>query len=159
MKKFIFLVVVGLLSARMVCAQSVPAFSAPFLNSPKGAEGNTFAFSPQGLKKPVLFVFWASWCKPCILEVPEALVLFRDYAQAIDFVGVSVDKESAKAESFIKKYALPYQNIHDPEMAIAEKMGVQATPAMVLIGVDGLVKYRAIRIDKKMKSQIEKLTP
>lgn len=159
MKKFILLTVVILLSARLVGAEGAPAFSSPFLNVPTNSTESVFNFSPQGLKKPVLMVFWASWCKPCILEVPDAIGLFREHEKTIDIVGVSVDKEKTKAEGFIKKYALPYGNVHDPDMALSEKMGVQATPALVLIGADGQVKYRAIRIDKKLKSQLAKLSP
>lgn len=157
MKKFFYLLVVLLLGVKLAYAESPLAFSASKVGVEKAGGEKAYAFSAESLKKPVLFIFWASWCKPCILEVPEALKMFQAYSKDIDILGVSVDKESEKAIAFIKKYQLPYENLHDPEMAIAEKMTVQATPALVLVGMDGSIKYKAIRIDKKLKSQLDQL--
>ena len=142
-----------------IAAASLPNFSSKDLGSSTEVQEKPFEFQSQHLSKPTVFIFWASWCKPCVFEVPDAITLFQEVSAKIDVIGVSVDKDSRKALEFIAKYKIPYKNLHDPEMNIADLMGITATPALVLIDKKGSVVYRSIHIDEKLKSHIQKIVP
>lgn len=73
-------------------------------------EGNPVHLS--AFKGDVIFLnFWATWCPPCIAEMPNIQALYEQYKQKadIEFVMVSLDEDPAKAEAFMKRkgFTLP----------------------------------------------------
>jgi thiol-disulfide isomerase/thioredoxin len=109
--------------------------------------GTTFAgdkFDLKSLKgKVVLVDFWATWCGPCLQEVPNMLENYEKYHdKGFEIVGVSIDKEREDLEGFMAERKLPWIILHengarnDPN---AMHYGVNAIPFMVLIGRDGKV--------------------
>src|SRR5215469_3917553 len=67
---------------------------------------------PQSLAiykgRPIVVNFWASWCGPCVEEMPELSALQREYAKkGIQFVGVGVDS-AANIKTFLKKVPVDY---------------------------------------------------
>ncbi|HEX7935903.1 MAG TPA: TlpA disulfide reductase family protein [Paraburkholderia sp.] len=58
--------------------------------------------------RPIVVNFWASWCGPCVEEMPELSQLQRDYAKkGIQFVGLGVDSEK-NVQSFLQKVKVAY---------------------------------------------------
>lgn len=71
-------------------------------------KGNTLTFGEK--KGRVVFLnFWASWCKPCLKEMPDIQKLYRDYGSQVDFLMVT-QEDSLKVKTFLKKrnYDLPF---------------------------------------------------
>ncbi len=70
-------------------------------------EGNKFDFQ-SNKDKVVLLNFWATWCPPCIAELPSLVELYRDYKEKITFAFIAVD-EKDKVAAFLEKkeYQLP----------------------------------------------------
>jgi thiol-disulfide isomerase/thioredoxin len=67
---------------------------------------------PQSLAiykgRPIVVNFWASWCGPCVEEMPELSALQREYAKkGIQFVGLGVDS-AANIKNFLKKVPVDY---------------------------------------------------
>lgn len=60
--------------------------------------------------KVVLLDFWATWCEPCLEELPDLVNLHRKYAdKGFALVGVSMDAEGRRVvEPFVKRHAIPY---------------------------------------------------
>ena len=57
---------------------------------------------------PVVVNFWASWCGPCVAEMPELSALHREYAKkGIQFVGLGVDS-AANVQKFLQKVKVDY---------------------------------------------------
>lgn len=70
-----------------------------------GTENITLRFPSQ---KPILINFWATWCPPCLAELPALQRLYDEYGDKVDFYFIS-DEEPQKLSTFMEKkgYTLP----------------------------------------------------
>lgn len=92
--------------------------------------------------KVVLLDFWATWCAPCVGEIPRLIALHRQYGQRKDFImiSVSLDHDPAALRDFVKKRDLKWLQTHgESAQAAANAYGVQGIPAAFLINADGKI--------------------
>lgn len=99
--------------------------------------GAKLEIDPATTRRPVVLVFWASWCAVCVREMPAVRRFHAAAAGRVDVVSCTIDTEVAAARACAAKHHLDYPVILDGDMALAERFGVDATPTLVLIGVDG----------------------
>ena len=111
----------------------------------KAPKFNGSPFNLADLKgKVVLLDFWATWCGPCIAEIPNMRKLYAKYhEQGFEIVGLSVDEDREDLENFMDKRRLPWIILHDQENdgqhAVLKEYGIMGYPTMFLIGKDGNV--------------------
>jgi thiol-disulfide isomerase/thioredoxin len=96
--------------------------------------------------KVVVMNIWATWCAPCVTEMPTLAKLQAAYAgKPVEVVAVSIDSESSatKASLFIAQHA-PHKFYHDREMKLPFKLVPPApgAPTTVIYGKDGLETAR-----------------
>jgi len=93
----------------------------------------------------VLVNFWATWCAPCVREMPSLLRLHRARAGA-DFtvLAVSQDLKGWPAiRPFVARHALDGLPVaHDPKGALARAFGIRGIPTTVLLDRDGRILGR-----------------
>lgn len=97
--------------------------------------------------KVVLVEFWATWCGPCVAELPNLLEIYSKYHdRGFEVVGISLDSERERLESFVKREEVPWTVLFDDDAeakgwqtALAREYGVMSIPRAVLIGRDGKV--------------------
>jgi peroxiredoxin len=99
--------------------------------------GGSFRLSEQR-GKIVLVNFWATWCPPCLEEMPAMERLFRKHKDAgFVLVAVSVDADPQKVVPFAAAHKLTFPIVFDTKMAVAEKYGVRALPSSFILGRNG----------------------
>ncbi|MFC5476177.1 TlpA family protein disulfide reductase [Paraherbaspirillum soli] len=107
------------------------------------ASGKTESLS-QWKGKPLIVNFWATWCAPCVEEMPELNALQAEIAaKKIQIIGIGIDSHDNIAQ-FAQKYkiAYPLYVAGSGATALLRQFGNQAggLPFTVLIGRDGAVK-------------------
>jgi cytochrome c biogenesis protein CcmG, thiol:disulfide interchange protein DsbE len=99
--------------------------------------GGTFRLAEQR-GKIVLLNFWATWCPPCLEEMPAMERLWRKHKDAgFVLVAVSVDTDPQKVVPFVNEHKLTFPIAFDTRMAIADKYGVRALPSSFILGREG----------------------
>jgi thiol-disulfide isomerase/thioredoxin len=85
--------------------------------------------------KPVLVNLWATWCEPCLREMPSLDRLQSRFGEQITVVAVSQDRGGSKVvEPFIAKLGLKSVKIYvDPKSAVGRAFGVQGLPTTILV--------------------------
>ena len=111
---------------------------ATFLTS----QGN--AVSTAQLKGKVLFInFWATWCPPCIAEMPSIDKLQKQFKgnPAIVFMAVVADRDLQKSEKFMKDkgYSLPVYALNSP---LPAEILSGSIPTTVIVNKEGEVVFR-----------------
>ena len=86
-------------------------------------------------KKILLLNFWATWCAPCIKEIPELLELKKKFKNEVEIYFLSVDSNVKKTvPKFLKKNKLKNLKVlNDEKLKISNKFGVKVMPTTVII--------------------------
>jgi thiol-disulfide isomerase/thioredoxin len=118
--------------------------AAPPFDLPDLAGGRT---SLDSLKGKVLVVdFWATWCGPCIKEIPEYAEFYKkNQPRGIEVIGIVMDSGSAQEiDDFVREYRIPYRQLVGDEQT-GEAWGVnQGFPTTFVVGKDGVIHTKML---------------
>ena len=105
--------------------------------------GQPFRLSEQ--KGKVVFLnFWATWCSPCLKEMPDMQELQKELGSKILVLAVGMGEEVERIEKFQKKYQFEFQIFPDPEMTVTQLYGVRNIPITYLVDTSGIIVGRAL---------------
>ena len=112
-------------------------------------------FSLYKSPKPVFINFWATWCGPCVGEMPDLQKLFNKYYKTIDFIFINCGANKKELYDFLKKnnYNLPLG--FDEKNELAYSFNVKAIPMTILVNKDKIIKN--IIIGARSEDQYEEL--
>jgi peroxiredoxin len=103
------------------------------------------------LGKVVLIDFWATWCGPCVNELPKVLKAYEKYhAKGFEIVGISLDDNAQKLTAFTKEKNMAWQQFFDGQgwqNKLAVKYGVHSIPATYLLDGEGKIIGKDLRGD------------
>jgi len=89
---------------------------------------------------PMLINLWASWCKPCINELP-LLNEAQAFAPEVTFVAINMNEELERITPMIERYDLTMLVLRDEKLAYKQALGVQGYPVSVLVDADGTIQH------------------
>jgi thiol:disulfide interchange protein len=94
--------------------------------------------------KPVLIDFWATWCKPCLRELPHIERLFQAYrSQGLQVIAIAEDETRSlpKVKSYIKTHGFTFPVLLDPNQRVLRDFRGTNCPYLVVISPTGEVVY------------------
>jgi thiol-disulfide isomerase/thioredoxin len=99
--------------------------------------------------KVVMLDFWATWCGPCRAELPNVLEVYQKHHQdGFEIIGISLDDDRARLESFIKDKNMTWPQFFDGQKwknKLAAKYGVNSIPATYLLDGEGKIIGKDLR--------------
>jgi thiol-disulfide isomerase/thioredoxin len=125
-------------------------------------DGADFALADyQG--KVVLLDFFATWCGPCVSEIPHLKALHEEYGEGLVIISISVSPTSdtvAKLQEFRQEYAIPWIIARDTG-GINGEYNVQYIPTLVIIDQAGDIRYRHVGLTEEsvLQNEIEGIIP
>jgi peroxiredoxin len=115
---------------------------APLFVLPTSKGGTSSLDSVRKSNKLVLLDFWASWCGPCIKELPSMKALYSQYAkEGLEIISVSLDKDPAQWQQAITRHSPPgLQLLATAQSQIMEKYAISGIPHTFLIDQSGKIQ-------------------
>ncbi len=95
------------------------------------------------LEGKVVFInFWATWCPPCVAEMPSINALYQDYKTDKDvvFLMVSMDRSFAKAEQFLEDKKFDFA-IQEPLSAVPQEFQARGIPNTLVLDTNGKIVF------------------
>ncbi|MEQ8240742.1 MAG: TlpA disulfide reductase family protein [Cyclobacteriaceae bacterium] len=99
--------------------------------------GESFSFE-EYKGKTVFINFWATWCPPCIAEMPDINDLYNEVSSDVEFVIISVDENQEKAKRFVSNKGFDFP-IYFPASQIPSNFKSNAIPTTLVISPDGRI--------------------
>ena len=151
MKDKVTPVVLGLVALALFLAlESEP----PFQESPRPSEEvPDFTFTDQGREQRladlrghvVVLNFWATWCPPCVAEMPSLERLHKQLGpRGLVVLGISVDSDPDAYQKFLRNLNITFINHRDPERRISSLYGTFMYPETYIVDAQGRLVRKVI---------------
>lgn len=112
---------------------SAPDFTA------ETVDGDSFTLSEQN-GKVVLLNFWATWCGPCVAEMPAFEKIYSEYGEEVAVLAVNCLEDKEVVDQFISDNSYTFPIAYDTDGTISAKYPTDGIPYTLVIGKNGTVK-------------------
>jgi peroxiredoxin len=110
-----------------------------------------------GENRVVLVNFWATWCQPCRIEMPQLEKIYAEYhPRGLEILAISGEDEETIA-AFLEGKGYSYPILVDPGGAVGQLYGVEAIPTTVLLDSQGHITRVQIGLNPILEREIERL--
>ena len=140
-------------------APEVGAIAPPFDNQTLSGD----VLRLQDLRgETVVLNFWATWCAPCAIEMPELQALYED--EGVRVIGVNFGEAEDSVQAWVDTYGLGFDILLDPQQTVTQAYRLRGQPSTYVINPDGIITHifygavqqsalqRAIRTQYKAES-------
>lgn len=94
--------------------------------------------------KPVLLNFWATWCPPCIEEMPSLVQLQKKMGDKVVILAVSEDADDNAYQQFVRDHNIDLLTVRDPKNSANTLYGTFKFPETYVIDKDGVIRRKFI---------------
>ena len=125
-------------------------------------DGKLHRFPEDFAGKPVIFDFWADWCRYCANSMTRIDRAWREHAASgLSVLAVNVAQDRATAAAFIERLGVGYSAVLDPESRITRQYGVKGLPMTIFVDRKGLISGKVIgEVDDKLLAiQLKRILP
>lgn len=140
---------------KLAIGSIAPDFSAPT------PQGDTISLK-SSLGKVTILDFWAAWCKPCRVENPNLVKLYKDFHEkGLNVVGVSLDRKAEDWVKAIEEDQLPWSHMSNLKFwqdPIAELYNIKSIPATYILDAEGKIIAKNLR-GEELYEKIATLLP
>jgi thiol-disulfide isomerase/thioredoxin len=99
--------------------------------------------------KVVLVDFWATWCLPCLKELPVIEKIYADlHDKGFEVLSVNMDADQSQLQQFIKDRSTPWKIYRNPQgdtRPLTQHFGITMFPHVLVVGRDGKVAAMHVR--------------
>ena len=122
-------------------------------------DGSTMRLSDFGTEVVVLN-FWASWCAPCVAEMPELERFWQEHKESVALIGVAVSTPKLAVSGFIHRVGVKYPIATDEDGALTRKYSVSLLPTTVFVNSEGeeLVNHSGVITREQLEQTVQKIT-
>lgn len=125
-------------------------------------DGIQFSLSDY-TEKVVLLDFFATWCGPCISEIPHLKSLHEKFGEDLVIISISVSPSSDTVESLLRFRQEHEMNwiIARDTIGVSDKYGVQYIPTLVIVDQEGYIQHRHVGLTEEsvLHGEIVKIVP
>jgi thiol-disulfide isomerase/thioredoxin len=111
---------------------------APPLPGLRWSDGRMAALDFDG--RPTLINVWATWCPPCLAEMPELVAAHQEWGDRVRFVGLAADSEREHVLALMERFAITYE-VAEIDASAARRWNVTSLPSTYLVGADGRIAW------------------
>lgn len=124
----------------------------------KDLNGASVSFSRLSKGKVTVLDFSTTWCPPCRAIVPVLKDIYEAYrAKGLEVIAVYLGEPRSTVEEYATQHHIPYTVLLDTEGSVGSAYSVRGVPTIIIVGRDGVIKYRGHRVPTDMiKTMVEK---
>jgi thiol-disulfide isomerase/thioredoxin len=113
------------------------------LDSFKNTEKKKIKLSDFREETMVLLAFWATWCPPCVEEIPLLNQIQEKYAsdKKLQVLSINVGEDRERIQSFEKEHPINYEILLDLDESVAKAYGISGLPVIVIVAKTGEILY------------------
>jgi thiol-disulfide isomerase/thioredoxin len=89
----------------------------------------------------VVLNFWATWCAPCRVEMPELQRFYDEYQNEVAFIAVNVGETPEQAQAFVDELGLRFPVALDEDLTLADHFTLRGQPTTIVLNPEGEVAY------------------
>jgi peroxiredoxin len=110
--------------------------------------------------KPLLLVFWNTWCPNCMRELPRINRLAEEFGPRglkVLAVNTGINDAEGKARALWKKHDYGFPTGFDHVFEIGRAFGIRGVPTIFLVDSKGVVRYKHVQLPENMEEHFKKL--
>ena len=113
--------------------------------------------------KPVLVNFWATWCRPCVSEMPYIQEIYDEWSgKGLIVLAINIGDSSSEAEQFLQDHNLSLPVLLDTNKAVAQRYNIRGIPTTFFIDKDGIIQEKIIGAfpnKEAIENRLDKIMP
>lgn len=119
-------------------------------------EGKDWQLGDQ-LGRPSVVVFWASWCGPCIEEVPHLNAIAEAYGDRVEVIGVNMGEALPTIVETKNRTSMRYDSLVDEDKKLAGSWRVRRLPLLIVVDSEGRIRLRGSASEQELKVLLDSL--